>query len=148
MSVQLVDSAGVSGLDIALLKRRANAILRMLEHSGSELSIVLVSDGEIRELNRGYRERDRATDVLSFSLVDGDWASFRGGMLGDVVISIETAVRQARRRHRSLNDETARLLIHGVLHLLGHDHEAPEEYRRMRAEERRLSAVLRSANLL
>jgi probable rRNA maturation factor len=146
MSVQLVlpdDPDRLSHLNIALLKRRANAVLRLLKQSKSELSIALVGDGEIRELNRDYRQRDRATDVLSFSLVDGDWASFRGGMLGDVVISLETARRQARTRHRSLDEETARLLIHGVLHLVGHDHEASDDYRRMRAEERRLSAVLR-----
>jgi probable rRNA maturation factor len=146
MSVQLVlpdDPDRLSHLNIALLKRRANAVLRLLKQPKSELSIALVGDGEIRELNRDYRQRDRATDVLSFSLVDGDWASFRGGMLGDVVISLETARRQARTRHRSLDEETARLLIHGVLHLVGHDHEASDDYRRMRAEERRLSAVLR-----
>jgi probable rRNA maturation factor len=134
----------VPHLELPLLKQRAGAILRMLEQAKSELSIALVGDREIRELNRSYRKRDRATDVLSFSLVDGEWAGFRGELLGDVVISVETAARQARSRHRSLNEETARLLIHGVLHLLGHDHELPGERRRMRAEERRLSAVLRS----
>lgn len=131
-------------LDMALVKRRARSILRALGHAESELSIGLVGDREIRALNRDYRSKDRATDVLSFSLVEGDWSSFRGGMLGDVVISVETAAREARRRHRGLNDEVTRLLIHGVLHLLGHDHEEPEQARRMRAEERRLSAVCRS----
>ena len=147
MSVQLTpppERIDASQLELSLLKRRARAILRLLDHARSELSIALVGDREIRELNRRHRSRDRATDVLSFSLLDGEWAGFRGAMLGDVVISVETAARQARARHRSLNEETARLLIHGVLHLLGHDHEAPEEYKRMRAEERRLSAVLRA----
>jgi probable rRNA maturation factor len=103
-----------------------------------------VGDVEIRELNRDYRDKNRATDVLSFSLVEGEWSGFRGTMLGDVVISIETAARQARARHRSLNEEVTRLLIHGILHLLGHDHEEDEEARTMRAEERRLSTVCRS----
>ena len=131
-------------LDIPLLKRRARAVLRALEQPRSELSIDLVGDREIRKLNRDYRDQDRATDVLSFSLVGGEWAGYRGEMLGDVVISVETAARQARKRHRSLDEEACRLLIHGILHLLGHDHERPEEQRRMRAEERRLSALLRS----
>jgi probable rRNA maturation factor len=131
-------------LDIVLLKKRATAIMRALKHAKSELSIGLIDDAEIRELNRTYRDKDRATDVLSFSLVDGDHAGFRGQMLGDVVISMDTAARQARERHKSLNEEVSRLLIHGVLHLLGHDHEEADEYRVMRAEERRLSAVLRS----
>jgi probable rRNA maturation factor len=128
-------------LDVALQKKRARAIMRALGHSKSELSIDLVGDREIRELNRGYRNKNRATDVLSFSLVEGDWSGFRGSMLGDVVISVETAAKQARKRHRSLNEEVTRLLIHGVLHLLGHDHEEDAEARKMRAEERRLSSV-------
>ncbi len=147
MSVRLSVSSEqieVPRLDVVLLEKRAVAVLRMLEQARSELSIALVSDREIRDLNREYRDKDRATDVLSFSLVDGDWASFRGGLLGDVVISVDTAARQARERHRGINDEISRLLIHGVLHLLGHDHEQSEQRRRMRAEERRLSAVLRS----
>ena len=131
-------------LDIPLLKKRARAILRATGQAKSELSIDLVGDREIRELNRSYRNKDRATDVLSFSLVEGQWSGFRGDMLGDVVISIETATRQARKRHRGLNEEVTRLLIHGVLHLLGHDHEGTDEARRMRAEERRLSVVCRS----
>jgi probable rRNA maturation factor len=146
MSVQLSgppERIPVSHLDLLLLKKRACAILKMLEHEHSELSIALVGDREIRELNREHRSLDRPTDVLSFSLIDGEWAGFRGALLGDVVISTETAARQARKRHRSLDEETTRLLIHGVLHLLGHDHEQPEEHKRMRAEERRLSRVLR-----
>jgi probable rRNA maturation factor len=136
------DSLDSGRLDTALLKRRAQKILGQVGCRDAELSIALVDDAEIRELNRGYRAMDRATDVLSFSLVEGECADFRSALLGDVVISIETARRQARARHRSLDEEVARLLIHGVLHILGHDHEETEEWRRMRAEERRLSAVL------
>lgn len=130
-------------LDIALLKRRARKILRATGQARAELSVDLVGDREIRELNRDYRSKDRATDVLSFSLLEGEWSGFRGEMLGDVVISIETARREARKRHRALNDEVTRLLIHGVLHLLGHDHEEDDEAGCMRAEERRLGVVCR-----
>ncbi|MDP6981039.1 MAG: rRNA maturation RNase YbeY [Myxococcota bacterium] len=146
MSVSLVSSPAEldhGRLDLRLFKQRARAVLRLLGHAKSELSIGLVDDAGIRELNRDHRGRDRATDVLSFSLVEGDHALFRGNLLGDVVISLDTAKRQARERHRSLDQEAARLLIHGVLHLIGHDHEDDEGHRRMRAEERRLSAVLR-----
>ena len=131
-------------LDLPLLKRRARRVLAALGHRRSELSIGLVGDAEIRVLNRDYRKQDRATDVLSFSLCEGDHADFRGALLGDVVISLERARHQARARHRSLDEEVARLLIHGVLHLIGHDHEQADETRRMRAEERRLSAALRA----
>jgi len=130
-------------LDVPLVKRRAREILRALGHSRSELSLSLVGDAEIADLNASYREKSRPTDVLSFSLLEGAHSDFRGQLLGDVVISVETAARQARERHRSLNEEVTRLLIHGVVHLLGYDHETSEaEARVMRAEERRVRAVL------
>lgn len=132
------DHVHVPHLDIPLLKKRARGVLRGLGLKGSALSLALVDDDEISELNAQYRDQRGATDVLSFSLVEGDHADFRGAMLGDVVISVETAQAQARARHQRLDDEMARLLIHGVLHLIGHDHEEDEEYQRMRSEERRL----------
>ena len=89
-------------------------------------------------LNGEWRGRERPTDVLSFSLLEGAHARHRGGLLGDVVIGLWVAARQARAGGRSLDEELCRLLIHGVLHLLGHDHEVAAEARRMRAEERRL----------
>jgi probable rRNA maturation factor len=131
-------------LDVPLQKRRGRLILSGLGHSRSELSIALVGDAEIAELNEGYRQKSRPTDVLSFSLLEGPHADFRGQLLGDVVISVETAARQARARRRSLDEEVSRLLIHGVLHLIGHDHEATDEARIMRAEERRLWAAVRA----
>ena len=124
--------------DRRLLVRRARRILRALDHTRSELSIALVDDPSIAELNRDHRAISGPTDVLSFSLFEGDHAGYRGAMLGDVVISVDTAARQARRRRHTLDDEVARLLIHGVLHLLGHDHAESDEARVMRAEERRL----------
>lgn len=146
MSVSVVSpepELDLGPLDLARFTKRARKVMSLLGHGRSELSISLVDDVQIRELNRDHRGKDRATDVLSFSLVEGDHADFRGNLLGDVVISLDTARRQARERHRSLDEETARLMIHGVLHLLGHDHEEDDEYQRMRAEERRLSVVLR-----
>ena len=117
-------------------------MLRELGASGSELSLTLCDDSTIAELNQRYRGKQGPTDVLSFSLLEGEHAERRGALLGDVVVSLETAEVQARRGRRSLDDEVLRLLIHGTLHLLGHDHEAPDEARRMRAEERRLWRAL------
>ena len=130
-------------VDRRLLRSRASRILKALSRSRSELSIRLVDDAEMAELNGAWRRRSRPTDVLSFSLLEGEDAEHRGPLLGDVVIGVETAARQARARRRSLDDEIARLLIHGTLHLLGHDHERDSEARAMRAEERRLWRVLR-----
>ena len=136
------DAIPGSRVDVPRLRRTADAILRGIGQSKSELSIALVDDASIAELNGQYRDKPRPTDVLSFSLVEGDFADHRGGMLGDVVISVETAADQAKERHRGLDETVARLLVHGVLHLVGHDHEDDDEAGEMQAEERRLLKVL------
>ena len=133
-----------AGLDRALLARRARTVLRLLGHARSELSLALVDDAAIAVLNERDRGKPGPTDVLSYSLLEGAHAERRGALLGDVVISVDTAGRQARRAGRSLDDECLRLLVHGVLHLLGHDHEKDDEARRMRAEERRLLRAVRA----
>jgi probable rRNA maturation factor len=134
---------GLPEVDRRLLRRRAVRILRELSQSRSELSIALVDDATIADLNERYRGVPRATDVLAFPLREGDDDGCSGNLLGDVVISVETARRQARRAHRGLDAVVARLLVHGTLHLLGHDHERAGEARRMRAEERRLLGAIR-----
>jgi probable rRNA maturation factor len=138
--------AGGPTVDPAALRGRAQQVLRAVGQARAELSLSLVDDAEMRDINRRYRGIDRPTDVLSFSLVEGEDAAHRGHLLGDVVIGLETAARQARERHRALDDELLRLLVHGVLHLLGHDHERPEEARAMQAEERRVRRALRDAS--
>jgi probable rRNA maturation factor len=113
----------------------------------------LVRDPEMRELNREHRQKDKATDVLSFPLYEPD-AFVRNGrtrpreavagerMLGDIVISVDTAQTQAAEYEATLAREVERLLIHGVLHLCGHDHEKSGERRVMEREERRLAEVI------
>jgi len=115
----------------ALVRTDVAKILR-----DAELSIVLVSDGEMQRLNRRWRRKDRPTDVLSFPLD-------AGGLLGDVVISVDTARRQAAEQGTTLGREADRLLIHGLLHLLGYDHErSPAAARRMQRRERALARWL------
>ena len=141
MSVRLSGPpAGARGskVDISLLVARARDVLGAVGQGRAELSLSLVDDSEMRAINQRYRGIDRPTDVLSFSLYEGEAAEYRGALLGDVVIGIETAARQAAARHRALDEEVARLLVHGVLHLLGHDHERDDEARTMRSEERRV----------
>jgi probable rRNA maturation factor len=142
MTVRLHGRGG--SLDRRRLRSRAVRMLRELGCPRAELSIALVDDAAIAELNERYRGRSGATDVLSFSLLEGAHADHRGAMLGDVVVSVDTAAVQARRARRTLDDEVLRLLIHGALHLLGHDHVRASEARRMRAEERRLWKALRA----
>lgn len=101
---------------------------------------MLVSDEEIRVLNRDYREVDRPTDVLSFFLADREALADpeRAVFLGEIYISLETAGAQARGARRPLAREVAHLAVHGLLHLLGHDHPTRAERRRMAALESRL----------
>ncbi len=131
-------------IDARLLRSRAARVLREVGQANSELSIAIVLDDEIAALNSEHRGRRSATDVLSFSLLEGEHSDQRGKLLGDVVIGIETAARQARAAHRGLDAEVARLLIHGILHLIGWGHEEPAEAKLMRAEERRLWRAIRS----
>jgi probable rRNA maturation factor len=127
----------------ARLGRSGRVLLRALRLDGAELSVVLVSDREMRRLNRRWRGRDRSTDVLAFAQDEGDGGA-PDGLLGDVVISLDTARRQAVERAAPLGREGDRLLIHGLLHLVGYDHERSEaEARRMRRRERALERCLR-----
>jgi probable rRNA maturation factor len=132
-------------VDRRLLRARARRLLAELCQERSELSVALVDDAEMARLNASWRGVQAPTDVLAFSLLEGAQSGWRGPLLGDVVIGVETAARQARRARRRLDDELARLLIHGTLHLLGYDHERAAETRVMRAEERRLWRNLRGA---
>lgn len=90
------------------------------ENNDYEISLVLTNDDTIHELNKQYREKDRPTDVLSFPLEDDI-------MLGDIIISIDTARRQAIENEINLDREVGFLFIHGLLHLMGYDHEISEE---------------------
>jgi probable rRNA maturation factor len=114
----------------------ARRYLARLGRAGAELSVLLVTDGVIRGLNRRWREKDRATDVLSFPLTQPPGC---GPHLGDVVLSVDTAARRAGRERRSLAAELDRYLAHGLLHLLGYDHERKADARRMAAAEAALT---------
>ncbi len=136
-------SGAVPGVDRMTLRRWIRTILRALEQTKVELSLALVTDQVIHDLNLRYRDTNTATDVLSFPLADA-WLPY---LLGEVILSVETATRQARRRGCPLPDELQRLLIHGILHLVGYDHEiSPGEADRMRRKERALLATLRTSD--
>jgi len=127
----------------AALAGDARRALRFLGEAACELSIALVDDREIASLNHAYRGKDRPTDVLSFAQREGE--DVAPGLLGDVVISFDTAARQARRRGARVEDELRHLLVHGLLHLLGYDHErSPADARRMFRRARDVLAFLRS----
>lgn len=98
------------------------------------MSVLITDDAQIRSLNKTYRGVDAPTDVLAFAQAEGDEGGGcpeEEGLLGDVVISVETARRQAEERGHSLDDEVDVLVAHGLLHLLGHDHDTPEREKLM-----------------
>jgi probable rRNA maturation factor len=120
-------------------------MLEAIELSDHELSVVLTGDEQIKNLNRIYRKKNKATDVLAFSQREGKLGDRAGPLLGDVVVSVPTARRQADTLSRDVLSEVLWLVAHGLLHLVGWDHDTPARDRRMRAETARLFDAARSA---
>lgn len=127
-------------------------VLRELNLSSSEVAIALVSDAEIAQWNSQYLRKNGPTDVLSFPALSrhraarftrskpapGKRPSSSGGWLGDIAIAPETARRYAKKNGRTLDEELRVLMLHGVLHLLGYDHENPADYGQMDHIEQQL----------
>jgi probable rRNA maturation factor len=131
-------------LRTARIKRNARRVLLEMGFVKADLSLALVDDGEMRLLNATYRRVNEPTDVLAFAMNEGRFGAVNPHVLGDVVISAETASFLAQRRGCSLDDELDALLVHGILHLLGYDHErSPADARLMRAKEKTLRERLR-----
>ena len=116
----------------ARVRRLVASVLKELGHRETEISISFVEDEEIRGLNRDHLGRDRATNVLSFSMREGEWSEVNANLLGDVVVSVDRALARSKRVGTDPTDEIAYLLIHGILHLTGYDHEGGADGRRMR----------------
>jgi len=122
----------------AWLKRLSSATLRNVKgapfEKRAELSVVLTGDPQVRRLNREFRKKDKTTDVLSFPLLEGKKlnAGEKGRVpLGDVVISVPQARRQAAEQGKKFSQELALLLVHGILHLLGYDHGTKAQEKKM-----------------
>lgn len=115
---------GRSRVSIRWVKRRADRILEVLGCGDCQLSVVLVDDRSMAELNDKYRDARGPTDVLSFPQGPPEFEEAEYRLLGDLVISTESAERQAEERGYSLKEEMDILITHGILHLLGYDHEA------------------------
>lgn len=141
MPVEVVEEAGEGAEPSPLATaaaRLSQAILESIGHCGDELSVALVADDRMRELNLTWRGKDSTTDVLSFSQVEGEDMPEASPMLGDVVVSVDVLRRQADDGGWTVEEELARLLLHGVLHLVGYDHEDEGDAQVMRAEEARV----------
>ncbi|MDI6892352.1 MAG: rRNA maturation RNase YbeY [Actinomycetota bacterium] len=142
MEILISDCQKDVPVDLTLLKRLARFVLTQEEvDTAVELSVALVDEDEIRKLNLRFRGVDEPTDVLSFPLLEELVEEPPGlaespSLLGDVIISPQVARKQARNYGRSLEEEIALLLVHGILHLLGYDHEIPADNKIMRTREK------------
>lgn len=139
-------------LPLSLLRAPARAAVAAAgRRDPVEISLTLVGDGFMRELNRAWRGVDEPTDVLAFPLEEGKDLRLPPGMprlLGDVVVSLDTARRQAVRASLPVEEEVARLVTHGVLHLLGYDHSTRREREEMRAKEKEVLDMLKTRRFL
>lgn len=131
--IAILDGTGAARQTVRALAEWLAPVVAELAPEARTLGVRLVGDAEMRELNRRYRHRDGSTDVLSFP---GE-RTIEGAHLGDVAISLPTAERQAREAGHSLGRELEELVLHGLLHCLGHDHEVDD------GEMERLERTLR-----
>ncbi len=137
-----VDASFARRVDVPALERLARqAVTSEGVPTPAEVGLVITDDDTLQDLNRRYRGIDEPTDVLSFGLESEEpFVSPPDGVhrLGEVIISFPTAQRQAQEGGRALEAELAHLTVHGLLHLLGYDHQQPDEARAMRAREEAL----------
>jgi probable rRNA maturation factor len=134
------DEDGLAGL-VARAVEASFTVGRLPALKGSELSVVFTDDAHVRRLNADYREKDKATNVLSFPGSPPD-AKLFGPLLGDIVVARETVVAEADEQGLAFEDHLTHLLVHGLLHLFGHDHLEDDEAERMESLETEILARL------
>jgi probable rRNA maturation factor len=140
MKVQIENRQTKIKINRTTIRNTVLKIFRILDCLDKEISICFTDDENIKELNKQYLNRNRATNVLSFSLQEGEYSNINPQMLGDVVISVETAQRDAVKGNLTVEQELDFLLIHGILHLTGYNHEntTEKEAKRMELKEKEI----------
>jgi len=127
MSILIENRQKKISLDLPRIRRVMKTILNFVDRKGYEISLLFVDNEEIKDMNKRYLNRNYPTNVLSFSLSNGQYGNINPHVLGDIVISVETALENAGEADIELNDAIDFLMIHGVLHLLDYDHEGTSE---------------------
>ncbi len=122
--IEIVNRQRKLALDGERWRVFAEKALKVLPAKGAGVTVAFISDRAMRELNERWRGKVGTTDVLSFPAEQDEFEKAEGLMLGDVVVSVEQAARQAKEHGLSLEDEMKQLILHGLLHLCGYDHEA------------------------
>jgi probable rRNA maturation factor len=123
MKLQIKNSQNKIKIDKRKIRSTALKILKSLDCADKEISLSFVDDENIRLLNKQYLGKDKATNVISFSLQEGEYGNINPQILGDIIVSVETAQRDALYGKLTIAQEIDFLIIHGILHLLGYHHE-------------------------
>lgn len=146
MKIQIGNNQKKIKIDKRKIRSTTIKLLKHLDCPDKEISLSFVDDKTIQQLNKQYRNKDKPTDVLSFSLREGEFGNINPDVLGDIVISIETAASDASKNSLSLKQEIDFLIIHGLLHLLGYNHEntTKEETKKMQNKQKELFNLLMS----
>lgn len=149
MTVSLRNKQKKETIDTGRLRRSLKRLLKELQRENDEVNVIFVDDEQIQSINREYLDRDRPTNVISFAMTEGVGGALHPEILGDIVISAETAARDAATGDLTLMEEMEFLLIHGLLHLIGYNHEkcSQKEVERMQKKERELFFLLRRCQL-
>ncbi|RJR43156.1 MAG: rRNA maturation RNase YbeY [Desulfobacteraceae bacterium] len=143
MEIQIRVDRRMRGLRSRTIKAKLKKALRGLGFRDRELSILLTDNERISELNKRYLGREGPTNVIAFPMEEGEPGRLESMVMGDIVISVETALAEAEMVNETLEQAVLRLLAHGILHLLHYDHEtSPRDAARMRREERRVVALM------
>lgn len=132
------------------LRKAAERILDVLGYPDGELCLTVTGDRGIRSINRDYLGKDRPTNVISFAMQEGDFAGLNPNVLGDVIVSVDTAAREAEEGGMVFFSRLVFLLLHGILHVVGYDHERSGETEalRMEAKEREVFGLLEKEGLV
>ena len=145
MEVQIDNRQDNHRISKKKIRQTATAVLNALEYPDAELSILIVDDQKIAQLNQEYLNRKGPTNVIAFPMREGKFSEIAPNLLGDVVISIETACQEGQSGGLSMEERFDQLLIHGILHLLGYDHENTKfEARKMEKKAQELLNIIQA----
>ena len=146
--IGITNMSRTTSFDVEVIYSAVHATLKAHGAEACEVSVLLTDDADIRQLNRDYRGIDAPTDVLAFAMREGEDGNLNPNLLGDLVISLETAARQASTKDAlsptcgNLETEAALLAVHGTLHLLGYDHQTPKDATIMFEKQKTIFSLL------
>jgi len=143
MEVQIDNRQSSYEISLEKMKQAVRVILGALDCPDGEISILIVDDPQIKKLNRKYLNRNSPTNVIAFPMREGEFTHLSPQLLGDVVISTDTAAKEAQNSAMSMEQRLTELLVHGILHLFGYDHEtSAQDARKMAEKSRQLSHLI------